>query len=129
MAQRIVLLSRGQIAFDGSFDELRQLTGNLCRIRLVFQGSGTGMGADLGSSGQSQGRLADLMNGGGVGGGKNVRLLAANGNSCEYEFDTAEVPVKDMLRQIAQLEGVIDIEISKAPIEQIVAELYTKWRG
>ncbi|HAZ21160.1 MAG TPA: hypothetical protein DCY84_02185, partial [Firmicutes bacterium] len=32
MAQRIVLLSRGQIAFDGSFDELRQLTGNLCRI-------------------------------------------------------------------------------------------------
>lgn len=143
MAQRIVLLSRGQIAFDGSFDQLRELTGSLCRIRLVFQGSGMGMGVDSGagwgvgsgsdsgsgvdsgSSRQSQGRLADLMNGG----GKSVRLLAANHNSCEYEFDTAEVPVKDMLRQIAQLEGIIDIEISKAPIEQIVAELYTKWRG
>lgn len=126
MAQRIVLLSRGQIAFDGSFDQLRELTGGLCRIRLVFQGSGMGMSADSGSSGQSQGRLADLMNGGG---GKSVRLLAANGNSCEYEFDTAEVPVNDMLRKIAQLDGIVDIEINKAPIEQIVAELYAMWRG
>ena len=132
MAQRIVLLSRGQIAFDGSFDELRQLTGNLCRIRLVFQGAGmeagTGAGAGLQTgAAQSQGRMADLMNGGD--GGRSVRLLAANGNSCEYEFDTAEVPVNVMLRQIALLDGIVDIEIRKAPIEQIVAELYTKWRG
>jgi len=139
MAQRIVLLSRGRIAFDGSFDELRQLTGSLCRIRLVFQGAGgagvgagaaggaaAGMGAGAGTgAAQTQTRLADLMNGG----GKSVRLLAANGNSCEYEFDNTEVPVNDMLRHIAQLDGIVDIEISKAPIEQIVAELYIKWRG
>lgn len=117
MAQRIVLLSRGQIAFDGSFDELRQLTGSLCRIRLVFQGAGIGENV--------HGRLAELLNGS----GKSARLLAANHNSCEYEFDTAEISVKDMLGQIAQLDGIVDIEINKAPIEQIVAELYTRWRG
>ena len=33
-----------------------------------------------------------------------------------------------MLGQIAQLDGIVDIEINKAPIEQIVAELYTRWR-
>lgn len=104
MAQRIVLLSRGEIAFDGSFAKLRELTGNLCRIRLTVQGS-----------------EAPLLSCG--------RLLSAEAPVYEFEFDTSVYPVKEALGQISQLEGVLDIEIRKAPIEHIVAGLYTKWRG
>lgn len=102
MAQRIVLLSRGQIAFDGSFEQLRELTGSLCRIRLTFQGEVQPLGIGT--------------------------LRSVDRSTSEHEFDTAVIPVRDVLAEISQLDGVIDIEIRKAPIEQIVAELYTKWR-
>lgn len=102
MAQRIVLLSHGQIAFDGSFDQLRELTGSLCRVRLTFQED-----------------VQPLQCG---------NLLSVNRSTSEYEFDTAVTPVREVLAGISKLDGVIDIEIRKAPIEQIVAELYTRWR-
>ncbi|MGI6358526.1 MAG: ABC transporter ATP-binding protein [Bacillota bacterium] len=102
MAQRIVLLSHGQIAFDGSFEELRQLTGGLCRLRLTFRGEAQPLPCG--------------------------RLLHSERSNSEYEFDTAVIPVRLVLAEIAKLDGVIDIEIRKAPIEQIVAELYKRWR-
>ncbi len=102
MAQRIVLLSHGRVAFDGSFGELRELTGSLCRLRLTFQGEAHPLPCG--------------------------RLIHSEQGSSEYEFDTAAIPVKEVLAEIAKLDGVIDIEIRKAPIEQIVAELYTRWR-
>ncbi len=102
MAQRIVLLSHGQIAFDGSFNQLRELTGSLCRVRLTFLGD-----------------VQALPCG---------NLLSVTRTTSEYEFDTAVTPVKEVLAEIAKLDGVVDIEIRKAPIEQIVAELYTRWK-
>lgn len=104
MAQRIVLLSKGELAFDGSFDQLRELTGSLCRIRLTLLGQ----------------TPPELSHG---------TLVSVDRSIYEYEFDTSLVPIKEMLAQIAQIDGIADIEIRKAPIEQVVAELYTKWRG
>lgn len=103
MAERIVLLSQGQIAFDGSFAELRDLTGSVCRIRLTVLGEG----------------VPSISSG---------TLVSADQNVFEFEFDTTLVPVREVLAQISQIEGVVDIEIRKAPIEKIVAELYTKWK-
>lgn len=102
MAERIVMLTGGQVAFDGSFEQVRQLTSNLCRIRLTFHGP-----------------VQPLACG---------RLLSANHSSCEYEFDTKTVPVQEVLAQISQLSGIADIELRKAPIEQVVADLYTQWK-
>ncbi len=104
MAQRIVLLSKGELAFDGSFDQLRELTGSLCRIRLTLLGQ----------------TPPELSHG---------TLVAVDRTVYEYEFDTRVVPIKEMLAQIAQIDGIADIEIRKAPIEQVVAELYTKWKA
>lgn len=104
MAQRIVLLSRGELAFDGSFAQLRKIAGGMCRIRLT-----------LGRNGPPE-----------IKGGS---LLSGENSIYEYEFDTNLVPVPEVLAQIALFEEVIDVEINKAPIEQVVAELYTKWKG
>ncbi|MGE5654975.1 MAG: ABC transporter ATP-binding protein [Bacillota bacterium] len=103
MAERIVLLSRGELAFDGSFDQLRELTGSYCRIRLTLLD-------------QAPPQLS------------HGKLVSADQSVYEYEFDTTVVPIKQVLAQIAQIDGIADIEIRKAPIEQVVAELYTKWK-
>jgi len=104
MAQRIILLSQGRIAFDGSFESLRELTGNICRIRLTVQS----IEVPVISCGT---------------------LVQSGQNVFEYEFDTAIVPVSEILGQVSKVEGVVDIEIRKAPIEKIIADLYTRWRN
>ncbi|MTI95869.1 MAG: ATP-binding cassette domain-containing protein [Firmicutes bacterium] len=103
MAQRIVLLSKGELAFDGSFEELRAIAGNICRIRLTRSHNGV-----------------LKFNGG--------QLITQQNNIYEYEFDTSQTPMQTIFTQISALSGIMDIEIRKAPIEQIVAGLYNQWR-
>jgi len=104
MAQRIILISKGQLAFDGNFDALRAVAGSKCRIRLTLTGT----------------EIPKLE--GGI-------LLSAEKNIYEYEFDTNLFPVRSVMGQISGVEGVVDVEIRKAPIEQVVAQLYTSWKG
>jgi len=104
MAQRIVLLSKGELAFDGNFDELRKIAGGMCRIRLTLNTD----------------NVPEIQCG---------RLLSAENQVYDYEFDTNQMPIREVLALIAQVGGVVDVEIRKAPIEQVVAELYTKWKG
>lgn len=104
MAQRIVLLSKGELAFDGNFDELRKIAGSMCQIRLTLNTD----------------QVPEIQFG---------RLLSAEQNVYDYEFDTVLVPIREVLGRIAQVDGVVDVEIRKAPIEQVVADLYTRWKG
>lgn len=104
MAQRIILLSKGEIAFDGSFGQLRDVAGSFCRIRLTLK----------------NGFVPRL---------EHAQLLSADKGIYEYEFDSTQVPVREMLAQISCLENIVDVEISKAPIEKVVAGLYTSWKN
>ena len=103
MAQRIILLSSGRIAFDGSFDDLRQQTGSMRRITLTTKTSGAP-------------RLSF------------AHLVSSNHNIHDYEFDSARISVKDLLKEISGVDGVIDVETGKVPIEKLIADLYVKWK-
>ena len=102
MAQRILMISSGRIAFDGSFNDLRSVTGNLTRLVVTM---------DRGLVPQIQ----------------NARLISSKNGLFEYDVDLAQIPVKDLLDQLSTLEGVRDVEIKKAPIEQVIARLYRDW--
>jgi ABC-2 type transport system ATP-binding protein len=102
MAQRILMISSGRIAFDGSFNDLRSVTGNLTRLVVTM---------DRGLAPQIQ----------------NARLISSKNGMFEYDIDLAQIPVKDLLGQLSTLEGVRDVEIKKAPIEQVIARLYRDW--
>lgn len=104
MAKRIILLSKGELAFDGNFEQLREIAGGKCRIRLTTKGD-------------TEPEL------------KGGKLVSAEQMVYEYEFDTNQVPVQEVLAEIAQVEAVVDVEIRKPPIEQVVAQLYTQWKG
>ena len=103
MAQRILMISNGKIAYDGSFEGLREITGSLTRLRITTDGD-----------------HALSLDGG--------KCVSAESGVYEFEVDLTVKPIKDLLGQLASSEGVKDVEISKAPIEQVIAGLYAAWK-
>jgi ABC-2 type transport system ATP-binding protein len=103
MAQRILMISGGKVAYDGSFNGLRDITGNLTRFTITM--------------GENHAISLD----GGV-------LISEDKGVFEFEVDVALTPIKNLLRQISEADGVRDVEINKAPIEQVIAGLYTAWK-
>jgi ABC-2 type transport system ATP-binding protein len=104
MAQRIILLSNGKIAFDGSFDALRQAQGSLCRINIT--------------TGDSNHPCLDGM-----------KYISSDGNVHIFEFDRTQTGMRELLGKLAHLNSVEDIEIKKAPIEGVIANLYLSWKN
>lgn len=102
MAERILMISAGKIAFDGSFDALRGITGNLTRIAVTME----------------KACLPKIKNG---------TLRSSDNGLFEYDVDLTDMPVRNLLRQLSETEGVRDVEIKKAPIEQVIAGLYRDW--
>lgn len=103
MAKRIILLSNGHIAFDGSFDKLRELTGSMRRISVTTETA-----------------AVPVLS--------SAKLISSSGSIHEYEFDSLRFPVKDMLKEVSGIYDIVDIETRKAPIEQVISELYIKWK-
>jgi len=103
MAQRILMISNGKIAYDGTFDGLRDITGSLTRLTVTVD-------EDCPFSLEGE------------------KMISANKGVHEYEVDVSVTPIQTLLRKISEADGVKDVEISKAPIEQVIAGLYTSWR-
>jgi len=103
MAQRILMISKGSIVYDGGFDGLRDITGNLTRFTVTLNGGST------------------LSLGGG-------ELISAENGVYEFEVDVARNPIQNLLKQLSDADGVRDVEIRKAPIEQVIAGLYAEWK-
>ena len=102
MAERILMISQGKIAYDGNFDGLREITGMPAHIRLTME--------------------SGII--------PNVPMLDVQETSngiFEFEVDISKLPIKELLGILSQVEGIRDVEIRKAPIEQVIAELYRTW--
>lgn len=104
MAQRIVLINKGRIAFDGNFDELRNVMGGFYRIVLTTASEE----APLSLPG--------------------MRLLKTDSGIHEYEFDRSVLGIHKVMALLSDFPQILDIEIKKAPIEDVVANLYLSWR-
>lgn len=104
MAQRIVLLNKGRIAFDGNFDELRDVLGGFYRIEITTS---------------SQDPPLSLP---------GMKLLRSENGIHEYEFDRKAVPVHQVLGILSGFPQIRDVEVKKAPIEDVVANLYLSWK-
>lgn len=102
MAQRILMISNGHIAYDGGFDGLRKKTGNLTRVLVTMENG-----------------MIPVLEG--------AKSLYMENGVFEFEVDLLETPVKELMRGLSESEGVQDVEIKKAPIEQVIARLYKDW--
>ena len=104
MARRILMISGGRIAYDGDFDGIRGIAGSLTRFLVTTDGT-----------------CPLILEGG--------KLISENKGLYEYEVDITKYPIKYLLRQLSDADGVKDVEIKKAPIEQIIAGLYAAWKN
>jgi len=103
MAQRILMISNGRIAYDGSFGGLRDITGNLTRFTVTMV----------------CGSVPSLDGG---------KLISADKGVYVFEADVTLTPIRLLLRQLSEADGIKDVEINKAPIEQVIAGLYSAWK-
>ena len=107
MAKRIILLNKGQIAFDGSFERLRLATGRGGRVCIT-----------------SRIPLKEIP---------GLKPLSTDASAAykvslfqqEYEFDWKELEIHQLLGLLANYPEIVDVEIKKAPIEDVIANLYT----
>lgn len=102
MARRIVLLSDGKIAFDGSFDALREVRGSFGRVAVTVPGPCPEV--------------------------EGLRPTASDGDEHEFAFDRDQMEMSELLARLSLLKGVKDVEIKKASIEEVVAGLYRSWK-
>lgn len=104
MAQRMILINKGQIAFDGNFDQLRNVMGGFYRIVLTTNSEVPPLS------------LPEL------------RLLKSQNGIHEYEFDRNILEIHMVMKLLSSYPQILDMEIKKAPIEDVVANLYLSWR-
>lgn len=103
MARRILMISGGKIAYDGDFDGLRKITGNLTRVVITM----------------SDDTVPDL---------RNSRLLSSQNGVHDFETDLRGSSVKKLMKYLSEVDGIADVEIKRAPIEHVIARLYDEWR-
>jgi ABC-2 type transport system ATP-binding protein len=102
LAGRIVLLHEGAIAFDGDFSELRRVL--TARRLLILETSSAEPVALSGAD-----------------------LVRSEAGRHEYAFDPRQVTLAQLLEQASAMTDVLDVETHRAPIDEVVADLYEHW--
>ncbi len=102
LAGRIVVLHQGAIAFDGDFFRLRRTFSD--RRVLVIETSAPTAPALAGAE-----------------------LVGSAAGRHEYTFDASRVKLADLLAQASAQTEVHDVETHRAPIDDVVADLYQRW--
>jgi ABC-2 type transport system ATP-binding protein len=103
LAGRIVMIHRGNVAYDGDFDRLRRQFADRRRLLLETASATppTIAGAEL--------------------------VQSVDGRH-EYVFDAARVRIADLLDQAAAETRVLDVETHRAPIDDVIADIYEAWQ-
>jgi len=103
MAQRIMMIARGRLVYDGDFDGLRLLAGNMTLLTVTTDGKKPNL--------------------------QGCRLLSEDHGSFTFEADLSRTPVQVLLQMLSRAEGIRDVEIRRTPIEQVTARLYQSWKN
>ncbi len=104
MAQRVVLISNGRIAMDGTFDELRR-TNSLRRLVRVRTASDIPPALTSAIHVESEGFLHT------------------------FAFEPSSTPVQSVLYELSQMPHVSDVELAPEPLEAVIASLYRSWKA
>jgi len=103
LAGRIVMIDHGKIAFDGSFERLRREVSDQRRLLLE-----TANGAPPALGG--------------------AKLVKSEAGRHEYTFDATQTKIAMLLEQAASQTQVLDVETHRAPIDEVIADIYRQWQ-
>lgn len=98
MANRILLLSNGSLAFDGSYDQLVQMAGDNRIIRLLMPGDAPQL--------------------------KGAEYLGTEDGKHIYRYDASTTTAQQIFGAISGVTNVQDVELGHEAVEQVIARLY-----
>jgi ABC-2 type transport system ATP-binding protein len=103
LAGRIVMIDKGQIAYDGDFDRLRSEFAD--RRRLVIEASTP---------------IPPKLTG--------AEFIQSLGIRHEYLFEASHVKIVALLDEASAQTQILDVETHRAPIDEVIADIYEKWQ-
>lgn len=102
LAERIVMINAGQIAFDGGFEVLR---GKFASKRTLMLLTPTD--------------TAPLLHG--------AQLVGSEAGRHDYVFDTSQTQIQSLLEQASAQTEILDVESHRGSIDDVIADIYESW--
>lgn len=103
LAERIVMIDKGRIAFDGDFATLRRAVATRRRLLL-----------------ETTSAAAPVLPG--------AELLETAGNRHTYSYDPTTTDLGSLITAAGHAAEVVDVETHRPDIDDVVADLYETWR-
>jgi ABC-2 type transport system ATP-binding protein len=103
LAERIVMIDRGRLAFDGDFEQLRRTVSSRRQLLLEVAGD-----------------AAPVLD--------DAELVSSAAGRHTYSYDATATDVPRLLAQASRQTEVLDAETHRPDIDDVVADLYEKWR-
>jgi len=103
LAGRIVMISKGSIAYDGGFQRLRREFSDR-RILLL----------------ETEIESAPVLDG--------ATWVSTEGRRHTYHFDAAVTDVANLLLLASEQMRITDVETHRAPIDDVIADIYEHWQ-
>jgi len=104
LAARAILINRGRIAFDGSFQQLRRAHGSQRRITIESPVA-TPPAIDA------------------------AHLVESRGEFHTYQYDAQRTPIQALLDTFAISAPIVDVESHPVPIDDVFADIYEGWQS
>lgn len=109
LSKRIVMIDKGSKVFDGKITDLKEKYGQMRELAFISP---------------NENALKILCYAEKFGFGKDDLIQKQDGTSCKIRFNSAIVPVSDMLSYTLSKINVKDINVKDADIEEIIRRLY-----
>lgn len=109
LSKRIVMIDKGSKVFDGKITDLKEKYGHMRELAFISP---------------DENALKILCYAEKFGFGKDDLIQKQDGTSCKIRFNSAIVPVSDMLSYTLSKINVKDINVKDADIEEIIRRLY-----
>jgi len=103
LAGRIVLIHKGRIAFDGSWERLRREFTDQRRLLLEIAGG-----------------PPPILTA--------ATLVSNEAGRCEYVFDAGHKSIAALLAEAAAQVEILDVETHRAAIDDVIADIYERWQ-
>jgi ABC-2 type transport system ATP-binding protein len=108
LTDRILLIGKGKLLYDGALGALRSRYDRLRRLELHYEGAPSGIPEGTDTLPQPPG----------------TRLISQKDNHAVYEVDTAVIGVSAALRLLGETLDIRDMSAGSRPIEELIAALY-----
>jgi ABC-2 type transport system ATP-binding protein len=104
LTDRILLIGKGKLLYDGALGSLRSRYDRLRRLEIHYEGVSVPLPEPTGT-----------------------KLLSKKDNHAVYEVDTGVIGVSAALRVLGESLDIRDMSAGSRPIEELIASLYRDW--